>query len=273
MGEIVWLGRYPVKSMLGEECPDAELADGGLVGDRRYALIDAVTGFVASAKHPRKWRSLLTMRARYEPGDGRIAVTLADGTTVLDDDPTIDAVLSRATGRSVRLTGSRPDGATLERLTPSVEAGAGTLTRGPVATGAPGQSFVDFAPVHVITTATLDALGQAHPDGRVDARRFRPNLVVRMADPVPFAENGWPGRTLSVAAGAAIRMLVPTPRCPVPTLAQGDLADDPEVLRVAARLNRAPVADLGPLTCVGAYAAVQRPGRLRVGDRVLLSAV
>jgi uncharacterized protein YcbX len=137
----------------------------------------------------------------------------------------------------------------------------------------PGDTFVDFAAVHVITTATLDALSAQHPGGPVDRRRFRPNIVVRMHDPVPFVENSWPGQTMTVAAHAEIRIVSPTPRCAVPTLAQGsDLAEDPAVLRTAARLNRVPVFDLGLLTCVGAYGAVLRAGPLRVGDRVTIAA-
>ena len=92
-----------------------------------------------------------------------------------------------------------------------------------------------------------------------------PNLVVRMRGGEPFAENGWPGGTLAIGDRAALRVVVPTPRCVVPTLALGE---DPEVLRAAARLNRVPVLDLGVRTCVGAYADVETPGRIRVGDLV-----
>jgi uncharacterized protein YcbX len=68
---------------------------------------------------------------------------------------------------------------------------------------------------------------------------------------------------------AEIRIVAPTPRCVVPTLAHGgDLPDDPGVLRTAARLNRVTMPDSGRLTCVGAYGAVRRPGRLRLGDRI-----
>jgi uncharacterized protein YcbX len=278
MGEVVWLGRYPIKSMLGEDVTDAVLDESGVVGDRRYALIDEDTGLIASAKNPRKWRALLTMAARYLPADGHVTVTLPGGTVLRGDDPTLDAVLSRFLGRSVRLSHNRPDGATMERLTPEVEASAGQLTRGRLAAGTPGHTFVDFAAVHLLTTATLNALSEAHPtrpanaEYTVDARRFRPNVVVRMFDEQPFVENTWLGRTLSIGADASVRVVAPTPRCAVPTLAHGaDLPDDPDILRTAARLNRVPVLDLGALTCVGAYAAVAQGGRLRVGDRVTVA--
>lgn len=272
MGEVLWLGRYPVKSMLGEELVVAALTDSGLAGDRRYALIDELTGLVASAKNPRKWRGLLRMTARHA-ADGRLEFVLADGRVIRDGDPILDAVLSRAVGRPVRLARTRADGAALERMTPSTEPTPGALTRSALAAGTPGDNFVDFAAVHVVTTATLDALGREHPRGAVDARRFRPDIVLWMLDPVPFVENTWPGRTLSLAGGAKLRVVAPTPRCVVPTLAQGnDLGDDADVLRTAARVNRTPVLDLGPMTCVGAYGAVGQGGRLRIGDRITIAA-
>jgi uncharacterized protein YcbX len=54
VGEIVWLGRYPVKSMLGEVSHRVVLDEAGVVGDRRYALI--MRRPVWSRANPRKWR-------------------------------------------------------------------------------------------------------------------------------------------------------------------------------------------------------------------------
>lgn len=253
---MVWLGRYPVKSMLGEDLIDVDVEPTGFAGDRRCALVDAGTGLVASAKNPRKWRRLLSMYATLAP-DGRVTVTLPGGATVRDDDPLLDERLSGVLGRPVRFARSRPDDARLERLTPDGEPSAGVMTTGSLGAG----TFVDFAAVHVVTTSTLAALGGA------DARRFRPNVVVRMLDDRPFTEHTWRG--VSLGPDAALTVVAPTPRCAIPTLAQGtELVDDPEILRTAARLNRIPVFDMGNLTCVGGYASVANPGRVRVGDRV-----
>src|SRR5262245_36580 len=54
-GSVVSLWRYPVKSMMGEELHATSVTDGGLLGDRVYAVIDQSTGKIASAKYPRKW--------------------------------------------------------------------------------------------------------------------------------------------------------------------------------------------------------------------------
>src|SRR6266536_6702428 len=54
VGSVVALWRYPVKSMMGEELNASELGEGGLLGDRAYALVDRSDGKVATAKNPRK---------------------------------------------------------------------------------------------------------------------------------------------------------------------------------------------------------------------------
>src|SRR5215203_3192853 len=90
-GRVVEIRRYPVKSMLGEELNAATLTGGGLLGDRTFALIDAETGKVASAKNPRRWPTLFDFRAHFvePPGDDRplpaVRITLPDGETLTTD--------------------------------------------------------------------------------------------------------------------------------------------------------------------------------------------
>ena len=50
IGRVAALWRFPVKSMLGEQVPAAELTLSGVVGDRAYALVDSQTAKVVSAK-------------------------------------------------------------------------------------------------------------------------------------------------------------------------------------------------------------------------------
>ena len=62
VGTIQNIWRYAVKSMGGEELKQALVTDGGLLGDRGYAVIDRANGKVGSAKMPKKWGSLLTLK-------------------------------------------------------------------------------------------------------------------------------------------------------------------------------------------------------------------
>ncbi len=64
LGSVVSVWRYPVKSMMGEELNAADFTDHGLLADRTYALVDAETGKVASAKNPKKWPDLAISDAR-----------------------------------------------------------------------------------------------------------------------------------------------------------------------------------------------------------------
>lgn len=71
--KLVAIWRYPVKSMMGEELVAADVGGNGLVGDRAYALLDAETGKVASAKNPKAWPGLFDFRATYPdpPREGK----------------------------------------------------------------------------------------------------------------------------------------------------------------------------------------------------------
>lgn len=114
VGRVATLCRYPVKSMLGEQCTSIDLTGLGVAGDRRYAYVDNETGRVATAKNPRLWRRLLQCSALTT--DDGVGVRLPDGTTV----PVADSAgpISELVGRGVRLADERAAGAVVERSDP-----------------------------------------------------------------------------------------------------------------------------------------------------------
>jgi uncharacterized protein len=59
VGTVKSLWRYPVKLMLREAVDELVLTEWGFWGDRVYALWDAQSQKVASAKNPQKWAQLL----------------------------------------------------------------------------------------------------------------------------------------------------------------------------------------------------------------------
>jgi uncharacterized protein len=281
IGTVARLRRYPVKSMLGEDLNAGDVTLSGLDRDRRLAVVSRRTGKIASAKYPRLWRDLLTLSAAAEPpgaaddtADG-VRITLPDGAVIRSTDADVDAVLSALLDEPVTLTASPPPGASLDRAVPEAVLADGVTAEVPaevleIGAGAPPGTFVDFAPLHVITTATLDRIAGLSPRGAADPERYRPNVVIGTTA-AGFAENDWLDRYLAVGDDLILRVIARTPRCAVPTLAHGPLPRDTDALRVLARHNRlAPVADADPEPCAGVYAEVLNPGRISLGDSVFL---
>lgn len=275
LGTVTALRRYPVKSMLGENLDATDVSHLGLARDRRLAVVSRRTGKVASAKYPRLWRDLLTLSA--EAVDDAARITLPGGKTVCSTDTDIDEVLSALLNEPVTLTATPPPGASLDRAVPEAVLRDGIKAQVPaelieIGAGAPPGTFVDFAPLHLLTTATLDRIAELSPYRRADLERYRPNVVIR-TEAEGFGENDWLGRDLRVGDDLIVRVIARTPRCAVPTLAHGALPRDTEALRVLARHNRvAPLAGLDPEPCAGVYAEVLLPGRIRVGDAVRVRA-
>jgi uncharacterized protein YcbX len=275
LGIVTTLRRYPVKSMLGENLDASDVSLRGLARDRRLAVVSRRTGKVASAKYPRLWRDLLTLSA--EALDDAARITLPGGKSVCSTDPDVDEVLSALLNEPVTLTATPPPGASLDRAVPEAVLRDGIKAQVPaelieIGAGSPPGTFVDFAPLHLLTTATLDRIAELSPYRRAHLERYRPNVVIR-TEAEGFAENHWLGRDLRVGHDLVLRVIARTPRCAVPTLAHGDLPRDAEALRVLARNNRVtPLAGLDPEPCAGVYAEVLRPGRIRVGDAVRVRA-
>jgi uncharacterized protein YcbX len=267
LGSTVSLWRYPVKSMMGEELNASEVTKSGLLGDRAYALVDKSDGKVASAKNPRKWPGLFECRAMFSdvPRTGvklpSVRIALPDGTIVSSEEPNLNRILSEVLKREVKFS-ALPDvrTATAEEYWPDIE---GLEHRETVTDfGLPEGTFFDCALVHLLTTATLDRLRGLYPQGRFEVRRFRPNIVVEVAEgEKDFVENAWIGQTLAIGDTVRLSITGPCPRCVMTTLPQGDLPKDTGILRTAAQHNRANV---------GVYASVLQGGMVRRGDSLSL---
>jgi uncharacterized protein YcbX len=275
IGTVAVLCRYPVKSMLGEELRAAHVTERGLAGDRALALVHHETGKVVSAKNPRLWRNMLKLAATSGPD---VKITFPDGTALASTDPGLDAALSEFLGRPVALAAAPPPGASIDRSDPEevlrdgIDAQVRMDVIEHVGAAAPDGTFFDYAPLHLITTSTLDRIAELSPRGAVELARYRPNLVIRTTAE-SFEENDWVGRDLFIGPDLAVRIISRTPRCAIPTLEHGDLPRDTDALRVPAAHNRVSPADnLRPEPCVGVHGQVIRPGRVGLGDEVRLGA-
>lgn len=244
--------------------------------------MEAGTGQVVSAKNPKKWPDFFGFRATYSrPVTSRselppVWIQCPDGSFVSTDQANAGEVLSRILPRSVELRSRAPGDACLEQYWPERDSGPeasasgeSSVTRERIAGDAPPGTFFDYAAVHLLTTSTLAALQRVHPDGRVESRRFRPNIVVR-AGPVPdeFVENQWVGRKLSIGPEVLLEVTDPCPRCIMPTLAQGDLPQDSALMRaITENMAYVPFAQR-QMPSIGVYARVLNGGTIRRGDRV-----
>jgi uncharacterized protein YcbX len=165
------------------------------------------------------------------------------------------------------LTATPPPQATYDEYHADRDASTGE----PLAVGAGTGTFFDFAPIHLVTTATLAHLRKLGPGSSFEPTRFRPNLVIDTGAVEGFLENDWLGQVIAVGDDVRLCVTFPCPRCVMTTLAQGDLGADPEILRTAATHNLQFFALLGKkLPTVGAYATVVQGGEVRVGDSVRL---
>lgn len=259
VGSVVSMWRYPVKSMLGEELNATEVMERGLMGDRAYALVDAETGAIISAKLPRKWSVLFNCRAALNSPD-QVKITLPDGSVVMGDRADVNEILSEAFGRKVKLSTAAPAEPSIEMYTPDIEGipDADAETNAAIRP----NTFFDAATVHLLTTATLNQFQSLQPTSRFEPRRFRPNFVIQPANGATgFVENDWVGKTLAIGDEVRLSVTEPCPRCVMTTMPQSELPNDVDILRTIVKQNQGHV---------GIYASVLQGGKIQRGDRVAI---
>ncbi len=274
IGTVKALWRYPVKSMLGEQLGELRVTPRGTVGDRAWALRDAQTGRIASAK---KFAGLLKFRARYE-GEPRPKISRRSRLRCPTDARFTPPIrthrrLSRKRwAASSSSNGSRiPEGehagidthtifgdVPFEKIIPGL-----TADKAPDSFRLHADSFYDSATFHLIASGTLAYMsGLTGAKSDFDYRRFRPNLLVDTGgDAGLFVEDGWVGGVLEVGDGIRITAIVPALRCVMTTLAQQDLPRDLAIIRTIAERHQANL---------GAFTSIEGGGRVRVGDPVYL---
>jgi len=265
--------------MLGERVTTTPIGPLGLPGDRGYAIRDERAKEIRGAK---KIPSLLQFSARYveTPTDAYlppVEITLPNRTTVRTDDPQVHTRLSEAFGYEVTIWPRQPaENVEHYRRAPrameDVRQVLGLEEGEPLPSfeGIPPDIFqyvsplgtyFDAYPLHLLTTATLQALSALHPEGQFAPERFRPNIVIATDDNSGGNDDpSWKGKTLRIGE-VEILVSVPTIRCVLTTMPQGNLPKDPRILRTIVQQHN---------HHVGVYATMKRAGEIRVGDSVEL---
>ena len=121
------------------------------------------------------------------------------------------------------------------------------------------RGVFDTLPLSLVTTQTIARVAEAF-GASLDVRRFRPNLLVASADGQPFAEDNWVGSVLRIG-GLRMRVDKRDGRCVVITIDPVTTASDPAILRAVARDRQG---------CLGVYGSTVEPGRVAVGDEVIV---
>ncbi|HXX71997.1 MAG TPA: MOSC N-terminal beta barrel domain-containing protein [Candidatus Acidoferrum sp.] len=236
IGHVEAIFRYPVKSMAGEPLEAANLGWHGLDGDRRLALrrMNDRSGFpwLTASKLPELLRFAPIHRDGGAQGDLPTRVRTPEG----EEMPVFGEDLAWEIGRRY--------GAPVEMMQMK-------------------NGIFDDASISVIASDTVREIGRLA--GRsLDARRFRPNILVRLLRPVPFQEDEWLGGVLSLGEGEdapAIAVTMHDVRCSMVNYDPDSASSAPEVLKAIVRANQ---------NKAGIYGAVTRVGRLAVGQTISL---
>ena len=240
VGHVEAIFRYPVKSMGGERLEVANLGWHGLDGDRRLAFRrmndDNRSGFpwLTASKLPD-----LLLFAPHHGEDG------AQGEV-----PT-----------HIRT----PNGEKMPVFGEDLATEIGRRYGAPVQMMQLKHGIFDEASISVIALDTVREIGRL-AGRRLDVRRFRPNIVVRLLRSVPFQEDEWVGGVLSFGEGddaPAITVTKRDERCSMVNLDPDTASPAPEVMKAVVRANQ---------NNAGIYGAVTRIGRLAVGQTILLRA-
>jgi uncharacterized protein YcbX len=264
---------YPVKSLRGFAVDSAEVDALGVVGDRRFMLVDETGRFLTQRALPQMARiatalerDSLTLSAE---GAGRIRVSRRSGTPDVER----SVMIWKSTGLLADDCGDAPAAwlsdflKTKCRLVRIGEKFMRPILKPEIA--GPGEvvNFADAFPFLVVSEASLadlnDRLAARHEE-TLAMNRFRPNLVVTGSD--AFAEDTWPRLRIG---HITFRAGGPCGRCAITTTDQFTGERGVEPLRTLATYRR-DAKDSTDVNFGQNLIHETKTGALRVGDEVHL---
>jgi uncharacterized protein YcbX len=256
-GRVARISIAPVKALHVVNPDEVELTHAGVVGDRRFWLVDSERRLVNDKRYPQ----LLTVHAEWDEATRWLALEFPDGRRVEGDvepgEPfEVELYHSRHPSRLV-------PGPWQEALSEFV---GKPLTFLWSESGAQDRGNDRGGWASVVSRGSVDHLGkQAGAEGPVDARRFR--MLFEIDGVEPHEEDGWLGRRVSIG-DAVIVPLGDVGRCAVTTKNPDTGETDLDTLGTLAAYRPDGVVEPLPF---GVYCDVAVPGRVRVGDPVRLT--
>jgi hypothetical protein len=244
MPTLTGLFIYPVKSLRGCSVAAADLDDLGLVGDRRFLVVDHSGAFLTQRTLPR----MALIATELQPGSLRLtapgAGTLTVNRATDPSAPRRTVTVWSSTGLTAEDCGDEAAGWLSAFLnTPCRLVRAGAAFHRPVSKPGKAQpgdvvAFADAYPLLVVSEASLAELNSRLVENGgepVPMDRFRPNLVVSGTS--AFAEDGW---TRLRIGDVVLRAGGPCARCVVTTTDQLTAERGEEPLRTLAAFRRDP---------------------------------
>lgn len=260
VGKIESLWRYPVKSMRGEELPEAFIGFPGVYGDRLHAFRSSAARKGFPYLTGREQETMLLYRPRYrypermtKPVNLEEAEVIGSGLNPVYADLS-DAMVDVETPAGEQLAIDDP------RLMSMLRAG---IRDGHELTLTLLRSFramTDCRPVSIFSLQTVRQLSRELGID-LDKRRFRANLYIELESGNGFGEEEFVGRTLRIGAKTAIAVVNRDSRCKMITLDPDTAQPNPEVMRRLARDHEGKA---------GIYGAVVVEGTIRPGDDIAL---
>jgi hypothetical protein len=249
---VVRLSIAPVRSLGLRHPPEIHLTEAGVLEDRRFYLIDEVGRLVDRLVVGQ----LVKVHADIDREATHLRMWFPDGAIVEDEVRLGEPVATPLYGRTAH--GHVVLGPWAEALEPIARRRV-RLVR----TDRPGGTRMAH-PATMITNGSLARLARHLSVEAIDARRFR--MLIELDGQEPHEEDRWIGNQIAIGE-AVLSISGPVARCAITTQDPDSGERDLDTLRaiIEYRGRRD-----GRYADFGVFGEVERAGRIRVGDRVMV---
>ncbi len=255
-GCVARISIAPVKALHLVEPDEVELTRAGVVGDRRFWLVDRDRRLVNGKRHP----ELMRVQPTWDEASRRLALAFPDGSVVegeVSPGEPFAAELYRTPHPSRTVPGPWQDALS--------EFAGEPLTLLWSEGGAQDRGNDRGGWASVISRGSLERLrAEARDAEPVEGRRFR--MLFEIEGVEAHEEDSWLGHRVAIGE-AVIVPLGDVGRCVVTTCDPDSGVSDFDTLKLLAGYRREGVTEPLPF---GVYCDVAVPGRVRVGDPVRL---
>ncbi|MCT2534885.1 MOSC domain-containing protein [Aquibacillus koreensis] len=238
IGHIKEIVRHPVKSFRGESIEKTKIMDYGLYGDRSHTYVDDTKkgDFLTISQ----FQEMVRYQARFV------------GEESMDKYPKVEVIT--------------PEGKVFDWVDEALIEELENKSKRKIPTRNYTPSHVPIGPIaveHVLlaTDASLDKLEELWGQGRVDARRFRPNVIISLKEKKPFIEEEWIGRRIKIGSDVEMEFVGHCERCMIITVNPDSAERDASLHKTVIRENN---------NNFGVYASVIKTGDIHVNDEIHL---